>query len=123
MEIEEDDIQDDDNSGYESDTLLFKFSSIKLEMWVECVADMKMSIVLDNRDHNSDNNGKNTLSIALPNSKVCILECLVCGHSGTSKNGAKFPSGTKCIYWKAHNIWTYLPFTVRECLLYILIFP
>ena len=58
MEIVEGDIQDDDNTGYESDTLLFKLSNLELERWVKFVADVQMSIILDNRDYYSDNNGK-----------------------------------------------------------------
>jgi len=58
MEIVEGDIQDDDNTGYESDTSLFKLSNLELERWVKFVADVQMSIILDNRDYYSDNNGK-----------------------------------------------------------------
>ena len=58
MEIVEDDIQDDGNTGYESDTSLFKSSNLELERQVEFVADVQMSIILDNRDYNSNNNGK-----------------------------------------------------------------
>ena len=56
------------------------------------------------------------------NSNVCILERLVHGRSGPLKHRAEFPSGTKKIYWEAHNIWAYLPFTVSKYLLYILFF-
>ena len=58
MEIVEDDIQEDGNTGYESDTSLFKSSNLELERQVEFVADVQMSIILDNGDYNSDNNGK-----------------------------------------------------------------
>ena len=58
MEIVKDDIQDDGNTGYESDTSLFKSSNLELERQVEFVADVQMSIILDNGDYNSDNKGK-----------------------------------------------------------------
>ena len=55
METVEDDIQD---SGYESDTSLFKLSNVELERQVDFVADVQMSIIVDNRYYASDNNGK-----------------------------------------------------------------
>ena len=52
------DIQDSDITGYESDTSLFKLSNLELERRVDFVADVQMSIISDNRDYDSDNNGK-----------------------------------------------------------------
>ena len=54
----EDDIQGSDITGYGSDTFLFKLSNLELERWVKFVADVQMSVISDNRDYNSDNNGK-----------------------------------------------------------------
>ena len=54
----EDVIQDSDITCYGSDIFLFKLSNLKLERWVEFVADVQMSIISDNRDYVSDNNGK-----------------------------------------------------------------
>ena len=58
MGIVEDNGQDYDNTGYESDTSLFKVSNLKLDRQVEYVADIQMSIISDNRNYDSDNNGK-----------------------------------------------------------------
>ena len=58
METVEDNIQDSDITGCESDTSLFKLSNVKLERWVDFVADIQMSIIADNGYYASDNNGK-----------------------------------------------------------------
>jgi hypothetical protein len=119
MDASEDDIENDDATDYESDTSLFKLTKLELERRVKRVEEIQISNMIAKDDYEEDDDGKIRLYLNFSNSNIFVLERLLRGRSGPSNPGADFPSGAKKIYWEAHKIWTYLPFTVSNHLIFV----
>lgn len=104
---------DEDSDGAKS---IFNLTEATLKKRITQATDAQRKYVnpLGNDTANGKDKG-NVIHIILPKSKADILslERLIHGRAGSPEDGAEFPADTKKIYWKALDVWTYLPFSVR----------